>query len=235
MAEQISHNLFDDDDNNDVADDDNLNLKPEFTSDGVLYDIGLLPSFAQDSVGNLFLLSHSDGHIFRLRTADVNYDGTLNAQDIDALAAEAQKPPASRSKWFDLNNDGVVNFVASGDVETDADYLIHTVLNTEYGDATLDGKVDIRDLAQLGRGFKGLGTGWAFGNFDGNANPPNISDLAILGRNYGFMRGSGAFLPFAVPEPSTAALTGFTLILVSSVQFRRRSLDGCVGCGEASR
>jgi hypothetical protein len=222
MAEQISHNLFDDDDNNNIADDDNGNGKPEFTSDGVLYDIGLLPSFAQDPDGNLFLLSHSDGHIFRLRTADVNYDGTIDAQDIDSLAAEAQKPPASRSKWFDLNNDGVVNFsYNTTGTASDSDYLIREVLDTKYGDANLDGEVDVVDFDLLSQGIvaNGAKTGWKFGDFNGMGGPgPDVVDFDIFAQNY--LSGSGASLAaesFRTPELGTAALAALAMLVSAAL------------------
>jgi hypothetical protein len=196
-----SHNVFDDDNNNNIPDDDNGDLRPEINN----VDVGALTSFVQDSVGNLFVVSYSDGEIYRLRTADVNYDGAINAVDIDLLAAEAQKPPGSRSILFDLNNDGVVNFVAGGATPSDSDYLVETVLKTKYGDANLDGKVSLFDLAVLGSAFDNPNTGWSMGNFNG-VGGTTLFDLTLLSQNYGFERppmGLGAAL---VPEPSTAAM-----------------------------
>jgi hypothetical protein len=171
------------------------------------------------------MLSHSDGHIFRLRTADVNYDGTLDAQDIDLLAAEAQKPPANRSRWFDLNNDGVVNYVynPSGKA-SDSDYLVREVFDTEYGDANLDGMVDIVDLDLLGQGFAGNGSraGWTFGDFNGIGGPgPDVVDLDIFGQKYGFASGQSLTASsLATPEPSTAFLILFALLLIGSSSSR---------------
>jgi hypothetical protein len=139
---------------------------------------------------------------------DVNFDGSVNTDDIDALAAAANA--MSTDLLFDLNGDGVVNFVANGAGESsDSDFLVRTLLGTEYGDANLDGKVGILDLDLLGQGFSGLGVGWLFGNFDGQGTT-GILDLDLLGQNFGFVAAPPAAL--AVPEPTTCLLACFAAI-----------------------
>ena len=81
-----------------------------------------------------------------------------------------------------------------------------------YGDANLDGTVNILDLAALGANWKQTGKHWADGdfNYDGTVN---LLDLAILGAHwkqtltgitFGAAMSSAGF--GTVPEPGTLAL-----------------------------
>ena len=61
---------------------------------------------------------------------DFDADGDIDGDDIDALAAAA----GSTDLTFDLDGDGVVTFAASGSgITSDSDYLVRTILGTEYG------------------------------------------------------------------------------------------------------
>jgi 6-phosphogluconolactonase (cycloisomerase 2 family) len=122
--------------------------------------------------------------------ADFNGDGLTDSLDIDLLFANLGDAA------YDLDGDG--------DADTDdVDFLIHDILNTEYGDANLDGLVDAIDLAIFKAGFSGPG-GWGQGNFnvDGLVN---ITDLSILSANFGFERPAEA-APIG-GEPAPAAMT----------------------------
>jgi hypothetical protein len=81
------------------------------------------------------------------------------------------------------------------------------VAYTLYGDATVDGGVDISDLSALGQNWNGSGKVWSQGdfNYDGKVD---ISDLSALGQHWnqsvlGFAGGGSGT---TVPEPSTLAL-----------------------------
>ncbi len=77
------------------------------------------------------------------------------------------------------------------------------VAYTLYGDATLDGKVDISDLAALGQNWNGAGKIWAQGdaNYNGKVD---ISDLAALGKHWNQSVPDFGFVnAYANPEPST--------------------------------
>ena len=70
-----------------------------------------------------------------------------------------------------------------------------TVAYTLYGDATVNGAVDISDLSALGQNWNGTGKVWAQGdfNYDGKVD---ISDLSALGQHWnqsiaGFSGGEG--------------------------------------------
>jgi autotransporter-associated beta strand protein len=82
-----------------------------------------------------------------------------------------------------------------------------TVVYTLYGDATLDGAVDISDLSALSENWNGSGKKWAQGdfNYDGSVD---ISDLSALGQHWnqsiaGFSGGIGSESGAVVPEAST--------------------------------
>ena len=90
-----------------------------------------------------------------------------------------------------------------------------TVARTLYGDANLDGTVNVSDLAALAANYRKTVTGgWAAGdfNYDGVVN---VSDLALLASNYRQTLGGPSLgdaeamlgLPQSVPEPSRAHLT----------------------------
>jgi len=150
---------------------------------------------------------------------DFNNDDEVNGNDIDLLAAAVQD--GSANSRFDLNGDGTVDFVANGLGDaSDSDYLVRTLLGTEYGDADLDGDVDIADLDLLGQGFSGQGSGWLFGNFDGTGET-DILDLDLLGQTFGFPAPPTAL---GVPEPTTWAMAWLATVPIAarSLFMRRR-------------
>ncbi len=82
-------------------------------------------------------------------------------------------------------------------------YQLH-VAYALYGDATLDGNVDISDLSLLGQNWNGSDKNWAQGdfNYDGKVD---ISDLSALGQHWN-QNMAGAAGASIVPEPGTFAL-----------------------------
>lgn len=137
---------------------------------------------------------------------DFNNDDVIDATDIDLLYDEINA--GTNAFYFDLNEDHVVD-------QLDQDMLVQTILGTEYGDANLDGIVNIGDLTLLAGSFSLSGTvGWASGDFNGD-NIVNIGDLTILAGNF-----SNSASPQAIPEPTTCLLLGFAGI---TTFLRRRS------------
>ena len=114
-----------------------------------------------------------------LDLGDVNGDGTVDAADIDTLYSQfgGQATPQN-----DLNNDGDVDI-------DDVGVLVHDILNTEFGDANLDGKVDNADFGVFLGGFGQVGAGWAGGDVDGNGTVGNGDFGQVLG-NFGFVRSA---------------------------------------------
>jgi hypothetical protein len=135
---------------------------------------------------------------------DFEFDLDLDAADIDLMFAQVNGPASDL--LYDLTGDSLVT-------SADTDYLVHTVFNTEYGDANLDGFVDVGDLGILAGSFGGSGT-WATADFNGDG-AVDVGDLGILAGTFGFDNGSG---PVVVPEPATLAM----LSLIGMATLRRR-------------
>ena len=89
---------------------------------------------------------------------DFNDDQVVDASDIDLLAANLDGHELS----FDLNQDGAIS---SADMQS----LLKEVLETTYGDVNLDGLVDQRDLQTVTANLYQHDTGWAKGDFNGDA------------------------------------------------------------------
>jgi hypothetical protein len=78
------------------------------------------------------------------------------------------------------------------------DGVLHVV--PTGGDATLDGLVDVTDLAILAANWRGQGLAFEQGDFD-ESGLVDVTDLAILAANW----GAGA-KPAPIPEPMTLSL-----------------------------
>ena len=96
---------------------------------------------------------------------------------------------------------------AFGTVDTTSVLFRHT----RYGDADLNGNVNLSDFNRLAANF-GLGSGavWTQGDFDYNGNV-NLSDFNKLAANFGLAAAGSAVTPgdwsalaSAVPEPTSA-------------------------------
>ncbi len=149
--------------------------------------------------------------ILALTRGDANGDGVVDADDIDILAANSDVAGAGAlmQEMYDLTGD--LNTVFSSAAGSDASAMVRGILGTEFGDANLDGMVDIDDLSALSGGF-GASAGWAGGNFDGNGIV-DIDDLSTLSGSFGFsaMPAFAAPSQGAVPEPSCLLLAASSL------------------------
>ena len=104
---------------------------------------------------------------------DHDADGLLTAADIDLLAANYGDPD------YDLDGDDLTD-------QADTDHLVRVLLNTEYGDANLDGAVSLGDLSILASNYGTTsGMGWVNGDFNGDRQV-SLGDLAILATHYGY-------------------------------------------------
>ena len=146
-----------------------------------------------NSISGTPKLSHAE---FTARNAftptipgDFNEDGLVTAADIDLLFDHFGNPA------YDLNGDNAAN-------NLDAQHLIRVILGTEYGDADLDGDVDIHDFNALALAY-GTDGGWAGGDFSGNG-VVNNSDLTVLKIHFGFKATTPPAAP--IPEPTTLSL-----------------------------
>lgn len=128
-----------------------------------------------------------------LRRADVNDDGSTNAEDLQTLFDGL----GSNDWLLDIDGDGVVEL-------EDAALLVTDLVRTTPGDFNLDGVVDAADYT-VWRDNGGAGlVGDA--DFDGDAD---ADDLAIWSAAYGSVREEltvGPQSAAAVPEPTAIAL-----------------------------
>jgi hypothetical protein len=115
------------------------------------------------------------------RKADVNQDGRVDAADIDQVCRAARA--GQRDSTLDLDGDGTVQVA-------DALWLVRNVLDTDAGDANLDGLFDERDLVQVleANQFQddlAGNSGWATGdwNCDGEFDRFDVIAALAIGRN----------------------------------------------------
>jgi hypothetical protein len=91
---------------------------------------------------------------------DLNGDGVLDASDIDLLVLVIDPVPV----WFDLNQDGVVDF-------GDRQFWVHELKTTWIGDANLDGQFNSGDFVQVfaaGKYETIHFAGWVEGDWNGD-------------------------------------------------------------------
>ena len=138
---------------------------------------------------------------------DLDGDRDVDVEDINLLAAILRGEEISAaSATFDLNNDGQVD-------KSDMDTLVLDILKTAYGDANLDGTVNIADYTNLKNHWGDL-TGWNEGDFSGDGRV-GIADYVLLKNSFGADNTAST----SVPEPSTSIL----IALLAPLMLRRRS------------
>ena len=104
---------------------------------------------------------------------DFDGDNQVSADDIDLLCQELSH--GNSSTRFDLSGDGVVD-------QRDIDFLVRNILQTEYGDANLDGRVDSADLNELALHWRQSSrASWSSGDFncDGGVDAKDLNQLAL--------------------------------------------------------
>ncbi|MEM9419851.1 MAG: PEP-CTERM sorting domain-containing protein, partial [Planctomycetota bacterium] len=187
---------------------------------------GLTESFTDvdDSISLFFNTSFGDVTDFFSLSAgllgDFNNSGDLDAEDIDLLFEAINA--GSMDLEFDLNGDNVVDAL-------DSEFWVEdsSIASTAFGDANLDGMVDLSDLDILGTNFLATAAGWAMADFNGD-DVVDLADLDILGTNFGFGVGSLSSLGLqesvallesrgfsAIPEPTTLAVTGLGVLALA--------------------
>ena len=123
----------------------------------------------------------------------MNWDNARTAADIDLTLRATPvggAPPASR--LYDYNNDGYVS-PQEDTSGSDADYLVRTLMHTEYGDTDVNRTVDFADLLALAKNYGASGPtiGWANGDFTGDS-AVTFEDLLKLAKHYGFGTAAAA-------------------------------------------
>jgi hypothetical protein len=148
-------------------------------------------------------------------SGDLDDSGSIDAGDIDFLRAAIAA--GSADPLFDLDDSAAVN-------DADVDYLVRAILNTEYGDINLDGRIDRADAAILSRNFgTAANSSWSAGDLNGDGRT-SLADAAILQSQIGFMSAVGspvAAAPAAVTARSPRAASRGVL----SARIVDRALD----------
>lgn len=123
---------------------------------------------------------------------NLNHDGQVDTMDIDLLFAKL----GSDDPAYDMDDDGDVD-------RQDVDHLVRNILGKRFGDADLDGDVDIIDFNEAVINFDTFAQnafyGWGQGNFDGDGDV-DISDILQLVVN---------FSPLGYPPVNALSLAGF--------------------------
>ncbi len=142
--------------------------------------------------------------VLLIAQADFDGDESLTVSDLEQLISQVQNPDGRRR--FDLTDDGIV---ASDDVAR----WLHDFAGTDYGDADLDGVIDLSDFMKLASSYEQSGD-WSDGDFDSNGYV-DFNDFMMLASSMAAQPSVAA-----VPEP-----TGLHLLVVGIavlLQFRRR-------------
>lgn len=168
--------------------------------------------------------------VLLITQADFTEDDTLAADDIDLLLAETHV--ADPRLRFDLTEDHRVD-------KHDTDRWLRDFAGTWYGDADLNGVVELEDFLTLARSYDGPG-GWSDGDFDGNGSvefsdflllasgfddqsAPDMADSTLV-RSSDFGRGADLALEqnaVSVPEPYSSLPSLVVLILIVSIRRRK--------------
>jgi hypothetical protein len=99
--------------------------------------------------------------------------------------------------------------------------------HTRYGDANLDGQVNLADFNRLAANFGSTTGVWTQGdfNYDGNVN---LSDFNRLAANFGLSAAGPTVTPddwarlgAAVPEPVGASILGISMLVLTRRARRR--------------
>ena len=111
------------------------------------------------------------------QVGDFNFDGHIDAHDIDAIQA-ALRAEFVDHEVFDLDGDGEL----SG---ADVDFLLSRFFATTPGDANLDGTVDFADFLLLSAAFgKEEPLSWLDGDFNGDGSVA-FADFLVLSTHFG--------------------------------------------------
>lgn len=154
-----------------------------------------------------------------LVTGDIDFNGVIDAADIDWIRLAANQADLYRS-LFGMSPEASADLTGDGNVDSnDLDYLLHSIVGTEYGDLNLDGSIDEIDLTLWQNGFGLAGLGYDGGDIDGDGETDG-ADFLALQRNFGFTSSaiSGSQV---VPEPPTSVL--IALFSLALLQQRKNS------------
>ncbi len=152
---------------------------------------------------------------------DIDFSGVIDTEDIDWLRTAADQAPLYRA-LFGVSAEDSADLTGDGNVDVaDVDFLLHSIVGTEYGDLNLDGSINEEDLLLWKTGFgDSTDAGYASGDIDGDGDTDG-GDWLVLQRNLGFTIASFSTAHF-VPEPATSALALLALLPLARRRCFRR-------------
>lgn len=154
---------------------------------------GIKPYAAGDSAADVAGTQLTPGAGYPTRgSAPRGANGRVDGFDISYVYAQFKQPGIDGDEvdWageFDETCLADLSADVNGDLkinQADVDYIVHTVLCTNYGDVNLDGRVDGNDLVGLSAG---TGKSWSTGDMDGDGDY-DAADTAIINANMGKAR-----------------------------------------------
>jgi hypothetical protein len=149
---------------------------------------------------------------------DFNGNGTLDAQDIDILSAEAAS--GANNSAFDLNTDGQVN-------AEDRRVWVEDLKRIYFGDANLDGQFNSADFVsvfQAGQYEDAIAdnSSWSTGDWNGDKDFDS-GDFVLAFQAGGYEKGPRMAVR-SVPEPGSLFLVAFGCLLLGSCPALRRTI-----------
>ena len=120
-----------------------------------------------------------------------------------------------------VNDAGDILVWSEGNYDYTADAISYLLTPALFGDANVDGRVDVNDLTIVLSHFGQTGMSWAQGEFTGDGTV-DVNDLTIVLAHFGQTAGSSAAGPAAVPEPAQSPFSqGRSGLLVYAARRRR--------------
>ena len=172
----------------------------------IVFDNGTFTSgpsgivFSEDGQSDIGIFHYArSAAVPRILDGDVNIDGVVDADDIDTIYQNLN----STDPLYDINEDGSADLM-------DVNHLVQTLLETDFGDANLDGTINDADFAIWDQNVFAENTGWAMADFNGDGLTDG-TDFNIWNVNR-----SAAAAP--VPEPAGMLLILAVLPLLARVR-----------------
>ena len=178
---------------------------------GLAYDIQYTPN-------SVLLAVSEDAGLW----GDFDNDGDVDADDIDFFTGNLGSPATGSLVQLDLDDTGTID---SDDLTIHVEQLVQTSngqTGTFFGDANLDGSVDVLGDAFLLINNLGGPGGWAQGDFNADGNIDVLGDAFVLINNLGSNNNLSPLpITTAVPEPGTLS---FLALAGIATGLRRRKV-----------